>query len=119
MHQARRRGHRRGATKMRRSVGANYWWAGHNANIKVAFGRINAVGRGAQNEFTRAVPDRQGSLFLGFAWRCVGDRLEDGVAGHRCLPLLAAPWTEQRSNAVRFCANPHDGLIAVLASLIH
>ena len=34
------------------SIGANYWWAGHNANIKVAFGRINPAGRDAQNEFT-------------------------------------------------------------------
>jgi hypothetical protein len=34
------------------SIGANYWWAGHNANIKAAFGRINPAGRGAQNEFT-------------------------------------------------------------------
>jgi len=34
------------------SIGANYWWAGHNANIKLAFGRISPVGRGAQNEFT-------------------------------------------------------------------
>jgi len=34
------------------SVGANYWWAGHNANIKAAFGRINPAGRGARNEFT-------------------------------------------------------------------
>jgi hypothetical protein len=34
------------------SIGANYWWAGHNANVKVAYGQINAVGRGAQNEFT-------------------------------------------------------------------
>jgi hypothetical protein len=34
------------------SIGANYWWAGHNANIKAAFGRITPAGRGAQNEFT-------------------------------------------------------------------
>jgi hypothetical protein len=34
------------------SIGANYWWAGHNANVKVAFGRIAPVGRGSQNEFT-------------------------------------------------------------------
>lgn len=34
------------------SVGANYWWAAHNANIKAAFGRITPAGRGAQNEFT-------------------------------------------------------------------
>jgi hypothetical protein len=34
------------------SIGANYWWAGHNANVKVAFGRINPAGRGAQNQFT-------------------------------------------------------------------
>ena len=34
------------------SVGANYWWAGHNANIKAAFGRINPARRGTQNQFT-------------------------------------------------------------------
>jgi len=34
------------------SIGADYWWAGHNANVKVAFGRIDPAGRGAQNEFT-------------------------------------------------------------------
>jgi hypothetical protein len=34
------------------SIGANYWWAGHNANVKVAYGQINPVGRGPQNEFT-------------------------------------------------------------------
>ncbi len=36
----------------RTSVGANFWWAGHNANIKAAYTRIApAVGR-RQNEFT-------------------------------------------------------------------
>jgi hypothetical protein len=34
------------------SIGASYWWAGHNANIKVAAGRIDAAGRGPQNQFT-------------------------------------------------------------------
>jgi hypothetical protein len=34
------------------SIGANYWWAGHNANVKAAFGRIAPVGRARQHEFT-------------------------------------------------------------------
>ena len=34
------------------SVGVNYWWAGHNANVKAAFGRIEPVGHASQNEFT-------------------------------------------------------------------
>ena len=34
------------------SVGANYWWAGHNANVKAAFGQIDATGRDAQSQFT-------------------------------------------------------------------
>lgn len=34
------------------SIGANYWWAGHNANIKGAFGRIDPRGLAEQNEFT-------------------------------------------------------------------
>jgi hypothetical protein len=34
------------------SIGGNYWWAGHNANIKAAFGRIGPAGRDAQKEFT-------------------------------------------------------------------
>jgi transposase len=34
------------------SVGANYWWAGHNANIKAAIGRIDPSRGAAQNEFT-------------------------------------------------------------------
>ena len=29
----------------RASRGANYWWAGHNASIKAAFGRITPAGR--------------------------------------------------------------------------
>jgi hypothetical protein len=36
----------------RRSIGANYWWAGHNANVKAAFGRISPLGRATQDEFT-------------------------------------------------------------------
>jgi hypothetical protein len=34
------------------SLGANYWWAGHNANVKAAYTRIDPNGLGAQNEFT-------------------------------------------------------------------
>jgi hypothetical protein len=34
------------------SIGANYWWAGHNANIKGAWGRIDPRGLKEQNEFT-------------------------------------------------------------------
>jgi hypothetical protein len=34
------------------SAGVNYWWAGHNANIKGAYGRIDPKRLAAQNEFT-------------------------------------------------------------------
>lgn len=34
------------------SIGANYWWTGHNANVKAAFGRITPAGRATQHEFT-------------------------------------------------------------------
>ena len=34
------------------SIGANYWWAGHNANIKAAVGRIEPRGQAAQKEVT-------------------------------------------------------------------
>jgi hypothetical protein len=34
------------------SIGVNYWWAGQNANIKAAYGRINPRGLASQNEFT-------------------------------------------------------------------
>jgi hypothetical protein len=34
------------------SIGANYWWTGHNANVKAAFGRFRPVGRATQHEFT-------------------------------------------------------------------
>jgi hypothetical protein len=36
----------------RTSVGANYWWAGPNANIKVAYTRIAPEGLFTQHEFT-------------------------------------------------------------------
>jgi hypothetical protein len=36
----------------RRSIGANYWWAGHNANVKAAYTRISPRGLPDQNEFT-------------------------------------------------------------------
>jgi hypothetical protein len=34
------------------SIGANYWWSGHNANVKAAFGRIKPSGLAAQHQFT-------------------------------------------------------------------
>jgi hypothetical protein len=34
------------------SIGVNYWWGGHNANIKTAYGRIDPRGLASQNEFT-------------------------------------------------------------------
>jgi len=34
------------------SLGANYWWAAHNANVKVAFMRIDPTGAATQKEFT-------------------------------------------------------------------
>jgi hypothetical protein len=34
------------------SIGVNYWWAGQNANVKAAYGRIEPRGLAAQNEFT-------------------------------------------------------------------
>jgi hypothetical protein len=36
----------------RAAVGANYWWAGHNANIKGLYTRIMPRGLRKQNEFT-------------------------------------------------------------------
>ena len=36
----------------RTSVGANYWWAGQNANIKAAYTRISPRGLARRNEFT-------------------------------------------------------------------
>ena len=34
------------------NVGLNYWWAGHNANLKAAYGRIDPRGLKEQNQFT-------------------------------------------------------------------
>ena len=34
------------------AAGANYWWAGHNANVKALYTRIAPAGLDAQNEFT-------------------------------------------------------------------
>jgi hypothetical protein len=34
------------------AVGANYWWAGHNANVKGLYTRITPTGLDTQNEFT-------------------------------------------------------------------
>ena len=36
----------------RTGVGANYWWAGQNANVKALYTRIQPRGLGKQNEFT-------------------------------------------------------------------
>ena len=38
--------------EMRISVGGNYWWVGHNANIKAAYTHINPKALPSQNEFT-------------------------------------------------------------------
>jgi len=40
------------ADETRTSVGLSYWWAGHNANIKAAYGRIAPTGAVDQNTFT-------------------------------------------------------------------
>ena len=34
------------------SVGLNYWYAAHNANIKAGYGRIDPRGLPEQNQFT-------------------------------------------------------------------
>jgi len=34
------------------SLGANYWWAAHNANVKIAFMHIGPTGAASQKEFT-------------------------------------------------------------------
>jgi hypothetical protein len=34
------------------SIGTNYWWAGHNANVKAAYSRISPPGGTALREFT-------------------------------------------------------------------
>jgi hypothetical protein len=34
------------------SIGANYWWAAHNANVKVAYMNIDPKGLSTQHEFT-------------------------------------------------------------------
>jgi hypothetical protein len=34
------------------AAGANYWWAGHNVNVKGLYTRISPTGLGAQNELT-------------------------------------------------------------------
>ena len=36
----------------RTAVGANYWWAGHNVNVKALYTRIAPKGLNKQNEFT-------------------------------------------------------------------
>jgi phosphate-selective porin O/P len=36
----------------RTSIGANYWWAAHNANIKAAYANINPRDLASQHEFT-------------------------------------------------------------------
>ena len=40
------------ADETRTSIGVSYWWAGHNANIKAAYGRIAPSGALDQNTFT-------------------------------------------------------------------
>jgi hypothetical protein len=34
------------------SIGVNYWWAGHNTNVKAAYSRIDPRGLASQNGFT-------------------------------------------------------------------
>ena len=34
------------------SIGANYWWSRHNANIKGAYTRMDPKGVASRNEFT-------------------------------------------------------------------
>ncbi|HYT73416.1 MAG TPA: hypothetical protein VEL79_01600 [Vicinamibacterales bacterium] len=34
------------------SLGVNYWWAAHNANVKGAFGRVTPAGLVSQNQLT-------------------------------------------------------------------
>ena len=34
------------------SIGLNYWWDAHNANIKAAYSRLSPTGSTNQNEFT-------------------------------------------------------------------
>jgi hypothetical protein len=41
--------------ELRTSVGVSYWWSGHNANVKVAYTRINPKILASQNEFTLQV----------------------------------------------------------------
>jgi hypothetical protein len=36
----------------RLSIGLNYWWAGHNANVKAAYGVIDPRGATNQRQFT-------------------------------------------------------------------
>lgn len=36
----------------RASIGVNFWWAGHNANVKFAYMRISPRGQSAQHAFT-------------------------------------------------------------------
>jgi hypothetical protein len=38
--------------EMRTSIGANYWWAAHNANVKAAYIHIDPRGLPTQREFT-------------------------------------------------------------------
>jgi hypothetical protein len=39
-------------TTNRVAAGANYWWAGHNANVKGLYTRVSPTGAAAQNELT-------------------------------------------------------------------
>ena len=42
----------RPGTRSATAIGANYWWAGQNANIKALYTRIAPRGLESQNEFT-------------------------------------------------------------------
>ena len=49
------------ADETRTSIGVSYWWAGHNANIKAAYGRIAPTGAAVQNDVHDSA---SGVLFL-------------------------------------------------------
>jgi len=42
----------RSGDERRWSLGVNYWWAAHNANVKAAYGRIDPLETKRQNQFT-------------------------------------------------------------------
>jgi hypothetical protein len=55
----------------RTSIGANFWWSGHNANIKAPYTRIAPSRLGRQHQFTIQLP---GVLFLTGVYKSPGVR---------------------------------------------